>query len=108
MEDNELPTSRTRVLAQLDRMVAAGQILPNEAATIRAADTDDTFAKAMGQVRARHAIPKLAAAVEAGDMTRSQADTYLERLLAGTHISGLRGHLARAARHRSAKDLSGR
>ncbi len=85
----------TRLLARLDRMVAKGRITDGEANAIRAADGPEAFDAAVASVRARHAAPRLDAAVEDGSMTAADADAFRARLARGEHPRGLRGHLRR-------------
>lgn len=86
-----------RVLAQLDKMVAAGRITESEAARLRATAGTPEFDAAMGAVRARHAGAQMEEAIRSGEMTQVEADANLERLRRGEHPKGLR---ARLAKHR--------
>ena len=44
-----------RIIEQLDNMVAAGRITPDEAARVRATAGTAEFHAALGAIRARHA-----------------------------------------------------
>jgi len=94
---------RTRIVEQLDHMVASGRVTEDEAVRMRAASSATEFDAVVAEVRARHAAPRLAAAVEAGEMTQSEADGALARLRAGEHSGSLRarlhGLLAERSRH---------
>lgn len=91
-----------RILTQLDKMVASGRITEEEAARLRATEGTEDFRAAVGAVRARHAGTHLESAIADGEMTREEADTYLQRLQAGEHPKGLRARLRkhRPGRHR--------
>ena len=92
--------NRARLLERLDHMVEAGQVTQDEAAQLRTATTDDEFEAAIVAIRSRHAEPALRAAVEAGGMSQSDADTDLARIRSGEHPPGLRSHLGRYTRRR--------
>lgn len=87
--------SQERILARLDKMVAAGRVTATEAAALRAAVGPDDFEAAVGVIRMRHAGARLDAAVDHGQMTRQEADAYRERLAKGEHPRSLRTHLAK-------------
>jgi polyhydroxyalkanoate synthesis regulator phasin len=89
--------NQDRIIEQIDKMVAAGRITEEEAASLRAAEGTPAFDEAVGAIQARHAAGKLDAAVAAGDMTRGEADAYVEQLQHGEHPKGLR---ARLSKHR--------
>jgi len=89
------PAGRRRLIESLDRMVEAGRVTEQEAAQLRASVEPDEFDTAVRKIRVRHAGPRLAAAVESGNMTAEEADDYLERLARGEHPKGLRAHLRR-------------
>ncbi len=74
-------------------MVEHGRVTEAEAARLRAATDDEGFEAGMRAIRARHAGAKLDAAVEAGQMTRGEADANLERLRNGEHPGALREQL---------------
>jgi hypothetical protein len=84
---------RDRVLARVDRMVSSGRITEDEAQRLRAAPGPAEFDDVIHDIRARHAAPRLDAAVEHGDMDRNEADGLLERLRSGEHPRGLRARL---------------
>jgi hypothetical protein len=84
---------RARLVERLDKMVTSGRMTEAEAARIRAAGDTAEFDAAVGEIRVRHATPRLAAAVEQGKMTQVDADTAVEQLRAGEHPRSLRAHL---------------
>ena len=90
--------NRDRLLRRLDRMVEAGQVTELEASQLREANSDDQFQAVVTAIRSRHASQRLAAAVEAGQMSQADADVNLERIRRGEHPKGLRAHLGRLAR----------
>jgi hypothetical protein len=93
-EDEEWPgQSEQRILRQLDRMVAARRVTPDEAERLRTADGPEAFQTAVGQVRARHAGTPLDAAVAGGQFSQPEADQLLERLRRGDHAPELRKQL---------------
>ncbi len=98
LENQTGPKSRERVLADLDKMVAAGRVTETEAARLRAAAGPDQFDEAVRSIRVRHAGARLDAAVEGGQMTRAEADDNLERLKKGEHPRSLRTHLSKLHR----------
>jgi hypothetical protein len=89
-----------RILEQLDKMIASGQVTEDEAAALRAAAGTDEFERAVGAIQARHAGEHMDRAVAAGDMTPEEASVYTERLQSGDHPTGLR---ARLSKHRPRK-----
>lgn len=74
-------------------MVASGRVSDKEAERLRAASDEDSFEAGIREIRARHAGAKLDAAVQAGQMTREEADANLERLRQGEHPRALKAHL---------------
>jgi hypothetical protein len=84
---------RDRILGALDRMVQAGRLTEREAEALRSAADASEFNGAVREIRARHAGVKLDAAVAEGSMTRSEADSLLDRLRQGEHGGGLRSRL---------------
>ena len=84
-----------RVLNQIDRMLASGRITKDEAASLRSPEGTEAFDQAVGVIQARHATGHLEAAVDAGDMTREEADDYVEQLQRGDHPKGLRACLSK-------------
>jgi hypothetical protein len=89
-----------RIIGQIDKMVTSGRITEDEAVRLRAAEGRPEFDVAVGEIRARHAGAHMEGAVRAGEMSRQEADGYLERLRSGEHPKGLR---ARLAKHRPGK-----
>jgi hypothetical protein len=84
---------KDRVVQQLDRMIASGQITESEADRLRTTQGTPEFDAALGEVRARHASARLDAAVSEGTMTPEEASDYLRRLRQGEHPKGLRARL---------------
>ena len=82
-----------RILQQLDKMVASGQMTPEEAERLREAQGKPEFEAAVLDVRQRHAGERLDSAVRAGQMSQQEADDQLERLRKGEHPKGLRARL---------------
>src|ERR1700729_2613926 len=94
-----------RILQQLDRMVSAGRVSPQEAERLREAPDADEFEAALGDVRARHASADLDAAVADGHLAQPEADDLLHRLRRGEHAPGLRKNLRQWRKlHRSSPD----
>jgi len=89
-----------RILQQLDKMVASGQVTPGEAERLRKAQGKPEFEAAVLDVRLRHAGERLHSAVSAGQMSRQEADDQLDKLRRGEHPTGLR---ARLRAHRTPK-----
>jgi polyhydroxyalkanoate synthesis regulator phasin len=83
-----------RIVKQLDKMVARGELTDAEASQLRITEGTPAFEHAMAAVRARHAAERMAPAVAAGEMTQQEADAYLDRIRAGEHPAGLRSRLA--------------
>ena len=90
--------NRTRLLERLDHMVESGQVTAEEAGRLRSATTDAEFEAAALAIRTRHASASMSAAVEAGQMTRAEADANLAGVRNGEHPRGLRAHMARITR----------
>ena len=86
-----------RILQQLDKMVASGQVTREEADRLREAQGKPEFDAAVGAIKARHAGAHMDSAIAAGEMTQEEADDQLARLRAGEHPQGLR---ARLSKHR--------
>ena len=82
-----------RILHQLDKMVASGQMTPEEAERLREAQGKPGFEAAVMEVRLRHAGEQLDSAVSAGQMSQQEADDQLDRLRRGEHPKGLRARL---------------
>ena len=82
-----------RILQQLDKMVASGQMTSEEADRLRKTQGTPEFEAAMLDVRLRHAGERLDSAVSEGQMSRQEADEQLERLRRGEHPKGLRARL---------------
>ncbi len=92
--------NRARLLERLDSMVESGRVTAEEAARLRSAKSDEEVEAAVVAIRSRHAEESLTRAVEAGQMSQSDADANLERIRHGEHPRGLRAHLNRIGRHR--------
>ena len=88
---------KDRIIKQIDGMVASGRLTEEEAARLRATGGGGDFEEAVAAIRVRHAGTKMEVAVDAGEMSRAEADGYLERIRNGEHPTGLR---ARLSRHR--------
>ncbi len=84
---------RERLVERLEPMVESGRVTETEAARIRAAVEPKEFDDAVIDVRTRHARESLGAAVQGGQMTREDADAYLERIKKGERPKGLRSHV---------------
>ena len=82
-----------RILQQLDKMVASGQMTQDEAEHLREAQGKPEFEAAVLDVRLRHAGELLDSAVRAGQMSQQEADDQLDRLRKGEHPRGLRARL---------------
>jgi polyhydroxyalkanoate synthesis regulator phasin len=82
-----------RIIEQLEKMVAAGRITPEEAARLRASAGGPEFDAVMGTIRTRHARPHTDAAVAAGRMSTEEADALLDRVRAGDHSPALRSQI---------------
>jgi polyhydroxyalkanoate synthesis regulator phasin len=82
-----------RIIEQVDKMVASGRITEDEAARLRATEGTAEFDAAVGAIRARHAGVQMEAAVAGGEMSRDEANGYLDRLRNGEHPKGLRAKL---------------
>jgi tape measure domain-containing protein len=82
-----------RILQQLDKMVASGQIRSEEADHLKASQGKAQFEAAVLDIRLRHAGERLDSAVSAGQISRQEADEQLERLRQGEHPKGLRARL---------------
>ena len=86
-----------RIISQIDKMVASGRITEEDAARLRATEGTADFDAAIADIRARHAGVHMERAINAGEMSQEEADSYLERLRNGEHPKGLR---ARLTKHR--------
>ena len=93
--------NESRIVKQLDKMVALGRMTESEANRLRAAQGTPEFELVLGEVRARHASAYLDAAVEDRRMTEEEAEDQRQKLRRGEHPKGLR---ARLRMHRTAKD----
>jgi polyhydroxyalkanoate synthesis regulator phasin len=80
----------TRILEQLERMVASGRLTTEEADRLRARGGTERFDEVITEVRSRHARVHTDAAVEAGTMSADEADGTLERVRQGDHSAALR------------------
>jgi hypothetical protein len=74
-------------------MVQSGQVTAEEATALRTATNAEDYEAAVIRIRTRHARSRLAAAVEAGQMTQAEADANVELLQTGGHPRALRAHL---------------
>jgi hypothetical protein len=90
-----------RIIQQVDKMVNSGRITEEEAARLRATEGTADFDAAVADIRARHAGNHMESAIDRGEMSREEADGYLERLRGGEHPEGLRARLRghRPGRH---------
>jgi len=86
-----------RIIKQLDTMVAAGRVTEAEAAPLRETAGTPAFDAAMGAMRARHASAQMDGAIRSGELTKEEADAYLDRLRKG---STRKASGARLAKHR--------
>ncbi len=84
---------RERIVKNLDSMVESGRVTETEAAHLREAPQPAAFERAIRDIRIRHAATKLDAAVEAGEMSKQDAEAILERLRRGEHSGSLRARL---------------
>lgn len=84
-----------RIIQQLDKMVASGQVTRQEAERLRSTQGTPEFEAAIAAVRVRHASVRLDSAVNDGSMSREEADGHLEQLRQGAHPKGLRAQLRR-------------
>jgi hypothetical protein len=82
-----------RILQQLDKMVASGQVTPDESERLQEVQGRPEFEAAVLDVRLRHAGERLHSAVSAGEMSQQEADDQLDRLRRGEHPTGLRARL---------------
>lgn len=94
-----------RIIQQVDKMVNSGRITEEEAARLRATEGTADFDAAVADIRARHAGNHMESAIDSGEMSREEADGYLERLHQGEHPDGLR---ARLRKHRPRTHSGGR
>ena len=95
LDDPPSPGRRKRIIERLDQMVASGRVTPTEAAKLRSAALPSEFNATILEIRVRHAGTRLTAAVQEGQMTREEADAYLEQMKDGEHPRSLRAHLRR-------------
>lgn len=93
--------NESRIVKQLDKMVASGRMTDAEANRLRATHGTPEFELVLGEVRARHASAYLDAAVGEGQMTEEEAEDQRQKLRRGEHPKGLR---ARLRMHRTARD----
>lgn len=87
------PRTRERLLGRLDAMIKSGRVSETEAARLRTSADPDEFESTIVDIRARHAGTRLDAAVQAGDLSRQEADAVLERVRSGEHSPALRAHV---------------
>jgi hypothetical protein len=83
----------TRIIEQLDRMVASGRVTSEEADQLQAAAGTTEFDAGMARIRSRHAQAHTDAAVAAGTMSPEDAAASLERVRQGEHSADLRRHI---------------
>ena len=83
----------TRIIEQLDRMVASGRVTREEADQLRAAAGTTEFDAVMAGIRSRHAQAHTDAAVVAGTMSPEDAAAALQRVRQGDHAADLRRHI---------------
>jgi hypothetical protein len=81
---------RTRIIEQLEQMVATGRLTPDEAGRLRAAEGTAEFDAVLVEVRVRHATAHTDAAVASGSMTPEEAAAALARVRDGEHSTELR------------------
>ena len=77
-------------------MVETGRVTAAEAVALRAATDPDEVEAAIRAIRLRHAMPKIAEALEDGSLNQEEAETLREQLANGEHARSLRARL----RHR--------
>ncbi len=82
-----------RIIEQLDKMVATGRVTEDEAERLRSTEGTEGFGVVVAEIRARHAAVQMESAVQAGEMSREDADEQLNRIRAGEHPKGLRARL---------------
>jgi hypothetical protein len=103
-EDLESQTGwrgRKRLVGRLDKMVESGRLTEEEAERLRGAAQATEFDDVVRDIRVRHAMTRLDAAVVAGSVTQVEVDGFLERLRNGEHPRSLRGHLRKLRPERS-------
>jgi hypothetical protein len=93
---------RDQLVARLDRMVQSGRMTEPEANRLRAASDAETFNSAVRDIRLRHARNEIDHGVEAGSLTRAEADALLGRIAQGDHDRSLRSQIGRLTRNSQA------
>jgi hypothetical protein len=78
-------------------LVASGRITAEEAERLRAAEPSGQAEGVLTSIRARHAATSLEAAVDAGKLSREEADLILEQISSGAHSPELRARIRRLA-----------
>jgi hypothetical protein len=87
-------TDGPRLMARLERMLAAGRITSEEAARLRTASGTDELDREAKQIRMRHFRAQVNAALADGRLSRSEAEALLDRLAQGESPRVLSGLLA--------------
>jgi hypothetical protein len=90
IRDEHDRASTDHLLARLDHMVAAGRVTPDEAARVRAANSEHERAAALRSIRERHATERVRTAVDEGRLEPAEADDIVQRLRAGEDAHHLR------------------
>ncbi len=86
-----------RIIEQVHKMVKSGRITADEAARLRTTESTADFDAEVAAVRTRHVSAHMDIAIAEGEMSKEEADGFLERLRSGEHPEGLR---ARLGKHR--------
>ena len=81
----------SRLLARLDKMVAAGRITAEDAVRLRAAGDSADLEAEVRRIRLRHATARVDEAVADGGLAPEEAEALLGRVRNGEHPRGLRG-----------------
>lgn len=95
--DADTPAQRTPIQPprRLDKLVASACLTQGEADRLQAASDSAQRDEVLTGIRVRHAAARLDAVVEAGRLSREEAERILERLRAGDHSPVLRAQLRR-------------
>ena len=88
-------TSRARLRGRASRMVDAGRLTADEARRLQAATDPDEFDSVVLDIRTRHAVATLEAAVAEGALSPERAADLLHRLRGGEDPATLRDELRR-------------
>ena len=78
---------------RLDKMLAAGRITPEEAASVSLAEDDRARESALSAIRLRHARERVQVAIDSDQMSESDAAAFLERVANGEEPKALRALL---------------